>query len=95
MKNVRKILCAMLAALVAVSATACSSDSGNGGTASTDSAASGETSSAAAESEPVSIELWFQGAKEDGFLYETAVKALEEYQKVIIKLTYISILEFY
>ena len=82
MKNVRKILCAMLAALVAVSATACSGDGGNGGTASTDSAASGETSSAAAESEPVSIELWFQGAKEDGFLYETAVKALEEYQKV-------------
>ncbi len=45
MKNVRKILCAMLAALVAVSATACSGDGGNGGTASTDSAASGETSS--------------------------------------------------
>ena len=77
MKNVRKILCAMLAALVAVSATACSGDGGNGGTASTDSAASGETSSAAAESEPVSIALWFQGAKEDGFLYESAGKALE------------------
>lgn len=69
----------MLAALVAMSAAACGND---GGTASTDSVASGETSSAAAEGEPVSIEVWFQGAKEEGFLYETATKALEEYQKV-------------
>lgn len=79
MRKAKGILCAMLAALVAMSAAACGND---GGTASTDSAASGETSGAAAEGEPVSIEVWFQGAKEEGFLYETATKALEEYQKV-------------
>ena len=73
----------MLAALVAMSAAACGNDGGNGGTASTDSAASGETSGATAEGEPVSIEVWFQGAKEEGFLYETATKALEEYQRLI------------
>ena len=82
MKKAKRIVCAMLAALVAMSAAACGNDGGNGGTASTDSAASGETSGAAAEGEPVSIEVWFQGAKEEGFLYETATKALEEYQKV-------------
>lgn len=82
MKKAKRIVCAMLAALVAMSAAACGNDGGNGGTASTDSAASGETSGATAEGEPVSIEVWFQGAKEEGFLYETATKALEEYQKV-------------